>query len=466
VPVIPVETLTGYPSIMDGRVKTLHPAVFGGILARRNTSHVTDLKKYHIPEIDLVIVDLYPFEDTLKSTSDEQAIIEKIDIGGISLIRAAAKNFNDVVVVPSKNQYALLEDILDKQQGIFTLSQRQAFSAAAFRVSASYDASIATWVGGKEENELSVSHAASILLREGETLRYGENPHQRGAFYGDMDRSFRKRCGKELSYNNMVDIDAAMQIMREFRNDEPTFAILKHTNPCGVATRSTVAEAWEAALQADPVSAFGGILISNATIDGETASRIDDIFYEVLLAPGFTEEAYNVLSAKSKRVLLEIQSWDTSDVQVKSILNGFVVQDADTSIEHELNFEVKTEKSPNPSEMKDLSFALACAKHLKSNTIVLAKDRQLLGMGCGQTSRIDACAQAIDKARKMGFNLQGAVMASDAFFPFPDSIELAAEAGITSVVQPGGSLKDSLSIDACNNLGISMVFTGVRHFRH
>lgn len=466
VPVIPVENLTGYPSIMDGRVKTLHPAVFGGILARRNTSHVTDLKKYNIPEIDLVIVDLYPFEDTLKSTSDEQAIIEKIDIGGISLIRAAAKNFNDVVVVPSKNQYAEVEDLLNKQRGVFTLSQRQTLAAAAFRISASYDASIATWVGGTERTASSVAHAASILLREGETLRYGENPHQRGAFYGDMNHSFRKRCGKELSYNNMVDIDAAMQIMREFRNDDPTFAILKHTNPCGVATRTTVAEAWDAALQADPVSAFGGILISNSTIDGETASKIDDIFYEVLLAPGFTEEAYNLLSAKSKRVLLEIQSWDTSDIQIKSILNGYVVQDADKSIESEYSFEVKTNRTPNDTEMKDLAFALACAKHLKSNTIVLAKDRQLLGMGCGQTSRIDACAQAIDKAQKMGFSLQGAVMASDAFFPFPDSIELAAEAGITSVVQPGGSLKDSLSIDACNNLDISMVFTGVRHFRH
>jgi phosphoribosylaminoimidazolecarboxamide formyltransferase/IMP cyclohydrolase len=466
VPVVAVESLTGYPSIMDGRVKTLHPAVFGGILARRNSSHVTDLEKYNIPEIDLVVVDLYPFEDTLKNTDDQHQIIEKIDIGGISLIRAAAKNFTDVVVVPSKMQYDSLHRLLTEQQGISSLQQRRELAAAAFRVSASYDAAIAAWVAGTDTSDLSAVSVSSMLLKSGETLRYGENPHQRAAFYGNMEASFIKRCGKELSYNNMVDIDAAMQLMREFRNAPPTFAILKHTNACGVATRDTVSAAWDAALQADPVSAFGGILISNTIIDHKTAVSIDDIFYEVLLAPGFTDEAYDLLSSRSKRVLLQIASWDSSAVQVKSILNGFIVQDADISLEDERTFEVKTKKSPDAGEMKDLAFALACAKHLKSNTIVLAKNLRLLGMGCGQTSRVDACAQAIDKAKKMGFSLEGAVMASDAFFPFPDCIELASEAGISAVVQPGGSMKDSLSIDACNERNMSMVFTGVRHFRH
>ncbi len=466
VPVVPVESLTGYPSIMDGRVKTLHPAVFGGILARRNSTHVTELEKYNIPEIDLVVVDLYPFEETLKNTDDHHQIIEKIDIGGISLIRAAAKNFTDVVVVPSRQQYHLLHRLLVEQKGSTTLQQRRELAAAAFRLSASYDAAIAAWVAGTDSGNLSALLASSTLFKDGEMLRYGENPHQRAAFYGDMEASFAKRAGKELSYNNMVDIDAAMQLMREFRNELPTFAILKHTNACGLATRDTVSKAWDAALQADPVSAFGGILISNAVIDHETAVKIDDIFYEVLLAPGFTDEAFELLSSRSKRVLLQIASWDSSAVQVKSILNGFVVQDADYSIEDEHIFEVKTLKAPNASEMQDLAFALVCAKHLKSNTIVLAKNLQLLGMGCGQTSRVDACAQAIEKAQKMGFSLEGAVMASDAFFPFPDCIELAAEAGISAVVQPGGSLKDTLSIDACNARNMSMVFTGVRHFRH
>jgi phosphoribosylaminoimidazolecarboxamide formyltransferase/IMP cyclohydrolase len=458
VPVIRVEDLTGYPSILGGRVKTLHPKVFGGILAMRNEDHLAQLNQYQIPPIDLVIVDLYPFEETVAAGGSDADIIEKIDIGGISLIRAAAKNFNDVVVIASKAQYQELNDILIDQQGVSSMEQRRSFSAQAFRVSSSYDHTIQQYLRQDDSFSLNVAHKM--------TLRYGENPHQDACFFGDIDSVFEQLCGKELSFNNLVDIDAALQLIQEFKDDGPTFAILKHTNACGVATRINVAEAWDAALAADPVSAFGGILICNTPIDKDAAEKIDKIFYEVLIAPGFSADAEALLSAKSKRVLLRLKSFDIQPKQYKSLINGVVVQDADLSTEVEGNFVIKTNAKPSAQELKDLVFALKCAKHLKSNTIVLAKNSQLLGMGCGQTSRVDACQHAIHKAKHFGFDLHGAVMASDAFFPFPDCVELVHKEGINAVVQPGGSIKDQLSIDFCDAHGMTMVFTGIRHFKH
>ncbi|MEY3421417.1 MAG: hypothetical protein RIR48_1709 [Bacteroidota bacterium] len=457
-----VEDLTGYPSILDGRVKTLHPKVFGGILAIREEDHIAQLDTYDIPEIDCVIVDLYPFEETVQSTKDESTIIEKIDIGGISLIRAAAKNFNDVVVIPSKDQYPYLLSILKSQNGVSELEQRRYLSAEAFKVSSHYDTAIYNYMADESQKALSFKH--SIVQHE--SLRYGENPHQTGVFFGDFGKMFDKLCGKELSYNNLVDIDAAVALMHEFKNDGPTFAILKHTNACGVASRNTTLDAWNAALEADPVSAFGGILICNHTIDLDAATAIDKIFYEVLIAPDFTEDAKNLLMAKSKRILLRLKSYDLQEKTFKTLLNGVIQQDSDRSTEDASSMEVKTTCSPSSAELKDLVFALKCAKHLKSNTIVLAKNNQLLGMGCGQTSRVDACKQAIAKAYQYGFSLEGAVMASDAFFPFPDCVELVNKEGIRAVVQPGGSIKDQLSIDYCNENNMSMVFTGIRHFRH
>lgn len=457
-----VEDLTGYPSILGGRVKTLHPKVFGGILAMREEDHIAQLDSYEIPEIDLVIVDLYPFEETVKSTTDQSAIIEKIDIGGISLIRAAAKNFMDVVVIPSKTHYGSLLSILKEQNGYSELEQRKYLSAEAFKISSHYDTAIYKFLADDQQQLSSFKH--SILNHE--TLRYGENPHQSGTFFGNLDEMFDKLCGKELSYNNLVDIDAAVALMYEFKNDNPTFAILKHTNACGVATRETTLDAWNAALAADPVSAFGGILISNHTIDLEAAQAIDKIFYEVLIAPAFTDEAVKLLMAKSKRILLKLKSYAQQKRTFKSLLNGIIQQDSDVSTELASDMEVKTNTAPTSDELNDLVFALKCAKHLKSNTIVLAKNNQLLGMGCGQTSRVDACKQAIAKAYQYGFTLDGAVMASDAFFPFPDCVELVHQEGIKAVVQPGGSIKDQLSIDYCNEHNMSMVFTGIRHFRH
>jgi phosphoribosylaminoimidazolecarboxamide formyltransferase/IMP cyclohydrolase len=457
-----VEDLTGYPSILDGRVKTLHPKVFGGILAVRDENHLSQLDQYEIPQIDLVLVDLYPFEETVATTNNEADIIEKIDIGGISLIRAAAKNFNDVVVIPSKEQYAVLLKILSDQKGITHLEQRKYLAAEAFKVSSHYDTAIFNYISEDEQK----SKVFKESITDYETLRYGENPHQRGYYFGKLDEVFDKICGKEISYNNLVDIDAAVQLMSEFRNESPTFAILKHTNACGVATRPTVAEAWSAALAGDPVSAFGGILISNATVDAEAAKEIDKIFYEVLIAPDFTEDAKNLLMAKPKRVLLKLKKYHLRPQMFKSLLNGVIVQDSDMSTEQKEELEVKTQMIPNKREVSDLVFAIKCAKHLKSNTIVLAKNGQLLSMGCGQTSRVDACKQAIEKAGHFGFDLNGAVMASDAFFPFPDCVELVYRKGIRAVVQPGGSIKDQLSIDFCNEHHMSMVFTGVRHFKH
>ncbi|MFZ1749076.1 MAG: bifunctional phosphoribosylaminoimidazolecarboxamide formyltransferase/IMP cyclohydrolase [Saprospiraceae bacterium] len=460
--VIRVEDLTGYPSILDGRVKTLHPKVFGGILAKRSDDHLTQLTKYDIPPMDLVIVDLYPFEETVLATDDQSKIIEKIDIGGISLIRAAAKNFHDVTVISSKDQYQKLYDILTIHKGVTTLQDRQHLAAEAFKVSSHYDTAIFQYLADEALKSATFKHSIMDHL----PLRYGENPHQTATFFGNLDNIVSKLCGKELSYNNLVDIDAAISLMFEFRYEPPTMAILKHTNACGVATRQSVSEAWQSALAADPVSAFGGILIANSTIDLSAAELIDQIFYEVLIAPDFTPEAEVLLRKKAKRVLLKLHKYPQSPQTFRSLINGVIVQDADRESSGPQDLRVMTKLSPNPEEISDLLFAEKCAKHLKSNTIVLVRDKQLLGMGCGQTSRVDACAQAIAKAKKFGFSLIGAVMASDAFFPFPDCVELVYHEGIKAVIQPGGSIKDQYSIDYCDQQGMSMVFTGSRHFRH
>ncbi len=456
-----VEDLTSYPSILDGRVKTLHPKVFGGILARREEEHWRELEQFGIPEIDLVIVDLYPFEETVAHTEDEATIIEKIDIGGIALIRAAAKNYKDVVVVPSQGEYDDLLSLLQAQNGETQLEDRKALARKAFAITAHYDVAIYKYFMASDMDE-EFKHS----VREKHPLRYGENPHQRGVFYGELYSMFDKLGGKELSYNNLVDVDAAVGLMREFKDNAPTFAVLKHTNACGVATRSTIAEAWEAALAGDPVSAFGGILIANQAIDLATATSINQLFYEVLIAPDFEEDALELLQKKKKRILLKIKTYNASPKTYKSLLNGVIVHDTDLAIEAEGDLKIATEKSPSVAQINDLLFANAVAKHLKSNTIVLAKDQQLLGMGCGQTSRVDALKQAIAKAKHFGFELSGAVMASDAFFPFPDCVEIADQEGIKAVIQPGGSIKDQDSVDYCNAHDIAMVMTGVRHFRH
>lgn len=461
VPVEAVEDLTTYPSILDGRVKTLHPKVFGGILARREESHLAQLEEYAIPEIDLVIVDLYPFEETVANSASESAIIEKIDIGGISLIRAAAKNYRDVVVVPSKDEYGMLLELLAEKNGETDLADRKELARRAFKVSSHYDTAIFQYFDQDSDDR-----AFKQSIHQQETLRYGENPHQQGIFHGDLTELFDKLNGKAISYNNLVDIDAAVALMTEFKEDEPTFAILKHTNACGVATRATVLEAWTDALAADNISAFGGILICNREIDLATAQEINKLFYEVLIAPSFAEDALTLLMSKKKRILLKIKGFEVQPRSFKSLLNGVIEQDTDLKMETAGDLEVMTQKEPTAAEIADLIFANKCGKHLKSNTIVLARGNQLLSMGCGQTSRVDALKQAIDKAGRFGFELGGAVMASDAFFPFPDCVEIAHEAGITAVIQPGGSIKDQLSIDFCDEHGIAMVKTGVRHFKH
>ncbi len=456
-----VEDLTSYPSILDGRVKTLHPKVFGGILARRDEDHLGQLAKYDMPEIDLVIVDLYPFEDTVKSTDDEEAIIEKIDIGGIALIRGAAKNFNDVVIVPSKNEYPMIQKILAEQNAESTLADRKELARRAFKVSSHYDTAIFNYFD-RDSDDVSFKHS----LIDSQVLRYGENPHQQGIFFGELDTMFEKISGKELSFNNLVDVDAAVNVMSEFVDSDPTFAVLKHTNTCGIATRSTVVEAWHAALAGDPVSAFGGILISNTTVDLATAEEINKLFYEVVIAPEFDQDAINLLTKKKKRVLMKINRWHVNDKSFKSILNGVIQQDTDKSMESSDKMECVTDAQATPQQLSDLEFANKCVKHLKSNTIVLVKNNQLLGMGCGQTSRVDALRQAISKATAFGFDLEGCVMASDAFFPFPDCVEIAHDAGTAAVVQPGGSIKDNLSVDYCNSKGMPMLMTGIRHFKH
>ncbi|HAW05792.1 MAG TPA: bifunctional phosphoribosylaminoimidazolecarboxamide formyltransferase/IMP cyclohydrolase PurH [Saprospirales bacterium] len=456
-----VEDLTSYPSILDGRVKTLHPKVFGGILARRDEDHLGQLAKYDMPEIDLVIVDLYPFEDTVKSTDDEEAIIEKVDIGGIALIRGAAKNFNDVVIVPSKNEYPMIQKILAEQNAESTLADRKELARRAFKVSSHYDTAIFNYFD-RDSDDVSFKHS----LIDSQVLRYGENPHQQGIFFGELDTMFEKISGKELSFNNLVDVDAAVNVMSEFEDSDPTFAVLKHTNTCGIATRSTVLEAWHAALAGDPVSAFGGILISNTTVDLATAEEINKLFYEVVIAPEFDQDAINLLTKKKKRVLMKINRWHVNNKSFKSILNGVIQQDTDKSMESSDKMECVTDAQATPQQLSDLEFANKCVKHLKSNTIVLVKNNQLLGMGCGQTSRVDALRQAISKATAFGFDLEGCVMASDAFFPFPDCVEIAHDAGTAAVVQPGGSIKDNLSVDYCNSKGMPMLMTGIRHFKH
>lgn len=456
-----VEDLTSYPSILGGRVKTLHPKVFGGILNRRsNEGDQSQIAEFEIPEIDLVIVDLYPFEDTVASGAPHTDIIEKVDIGGISLIRAAAKNYSDVVIIPSKDQYQEFLDILNTENGGTTLGQRKDFATASFNVSSHYDTHIFNYFTEKKVSGFKASHSPA------KTLRYGENPHQNGVFYGDLDGIFDKLHGKELSYNNLLDVDAAVNLMEDFKNDDPTFAILKHNNACGFATRSTIKEAYVDALAGDPVSAFGGILISNTKIDAETATEINSLFCEVVIAPGFDDTALATLKEKKNRVLLVQKPVELPKKQFRTILNGVLEQDKDMITDKAADFVTKTNTAPTDQEVKDLEFANKLVKHTKSNTIVLAKNGQLLASGTGQTSRVDALRQAIHKAESFKFDLKGAVMASDAFFPFPDCVEIADKAGITAVIQPGGSIKDEHSINYCNENGVSMVFTGNRHFKH
>jgi len=458
--VIAVEDLTGYPSILGGRVKTLHPKVFGGILNRReNKEDKTQIGQYEIPEIDLVIVDLYPFEETLSSGASDTDIIEKIDIGGISLIRAAAKNFNDVVIIASKDDYKTLGNILAENGGYTSLSHRKAFARQAFNVSSHYDTAIFNYFN--QEDPLSVFKYSE---QKAGTLRYGENPHQNGVFYGNLDAMFDKLNGKELSYNNLVDVDAAVALIDEF--EEPTFAILKHTNACGIASRESILEAWKAALACDPVSAFGGVLICNREIDAETAIEINKLFFEVLLAPAFEEKAKEILSAKKNRILLKRNDVKLPSKQFKTLLNGVIEQDKDMLMETAAEMKPVTERKPSEQQLKDLVFANKIVKHTKSNTIVLAGNSCLIASGVGQTSRVDALQQAIVKAKAFNFDLSGSVMASDAFFPFPDCVEIAAHAGIVMILQPGGSIKDQESIDMANDKGVGMVTTGIRHFKH
>lgn len=461
IPVIPVEDLTDYPSILDGRVKTLHPKIFGGILARRVPEHQAQLKQYNIPELDLVIVDLYPFSETVQKTTDHEAIIEKIDIGGISLIRAGAKNYQDVVIIPCKEEYDTLSRLLDVKRGQTDLEDRVYFASKAFQVSAAYD----TAIGDYFRKDISVD-AFIAQARPAKSLRYGENPHQRGTFYGSLEKVVKQLHGKELSYNNLVDVDAALTLISEFRDAEPTCVVIKHTNACGIATRTSLSEAWKDALAGDPVSAFGGIIAANRPIDLTTASSINELFYEVLMAPGFSEEALAVLQSKKNRILLQYPDFYQPREQYRSLLNGILVQDYDSRREKQEDLQIVTKAVPTRDEISDLLFANICVKHLKSNTIVLARNRQLLGMGCGQTSRVDALNQAIAKATSFGFDLTGAVMASDAFFPFPDCVEIADKAGIHAVIQPGGSVKDAESIAYCDVNGMAMVLTGNRHFKH
>jgi len=461
--VVAVEDITSYPSILGGRVKTLHPKVFGGILNRQNVaSDQQELKQYEIPQLDLVIVDLYPFENTVASGASEQDIIEKIDIGGISLIRAAAKNFADVLCVSDKNDYQEVLDLLIASNGAPSREDRKRFATKAFQVSSHYDAAIFNYFN----NDTQASSALKISQQEAKSLRYGENPHQEGTFYGPLGDLLEQIHGKEVSYNNLLDIDAAVNLMLEFYDGQPTFAILKHNNACGFATRNNLVNAYEDALAGDPVSAFGGVLITNKEIDLATAEKINDLFCEVVIAPSFAQEALAVLTSKKNRILLTQKSTKLKGKTIRTCLNGYLVQDRDNVTDSKDILTTATDKAPNESEIEDLLFASKICKHTKSNTIVLVKNGQLLASGTGQTSRVDALQQAINKAQNFGFDLTNAVMASDAFFPFPDCVEIAKNAGVMSVIQPGGSIKDQLSIDYCNAQNMSMVFTGIRHFKH
>lgn len=457
VPVVPVEDLTTYPSILGGRVKTLHPSVFGGILGRRdNETDVQEMKQYKIPEIDLVIVDLYPFEETVANTTEEKAIIEKIDIGGPSMIRGAAKNFKDVVVVAAKNDYMLLEQLLTNQNGETTIEQRRAFAAKAFEVVANYDLAIYNYFHPQQEWTVMNKGVQQIL-------RYGENPHQRAGFFGDLSQVFMQLHGKEISYNNLVDIDAAIQLIGEFT--EGTFAIIKHTNVCGIASRPQPAEAWKAALAGDPESAFGGVLVCNQPIDAATAEAINEIFFEVLIAPSFQPAALQVLQSKKNRILLQLnQKWKAGSSMFKSVLNGTLSQGTDEG--NYKKWEDVGGRDATAAEKADLEFANIVCKHLKSNAIALVKNKQLIGKGCGQTSRIDALRHAIEKSKQFSFDLKGAVLASDAFFPFNDCVKIGHEAGIVAFVQPGGSVRDKDSIEYCQQNKLAMVMTDMRHFKH
>jgi len=456
-----VADLTGYPSILAGRVKTLHPKVHGGILARRGEAQdLAELEKYEIPMIDLVIVDLYPFEETVASGASDEEIIEKIDIGGIALIRGAAKNFGDVVIIPSQAYYGELADILEEKGCATSLADRKYFASRAFDVSSHYDSQIFKYmsIGEKSENSLKITHSNP------KPLRYGENPHQKAFFYGDLEAKFEQLNGKELSYNNMVDIEGALQLVKEFQ--EPFFAIIKHTNPCGCATGKNALEAWTKALASDPVSAFGGVIACNQTIDLAVAEAIHDLFFEVLVAPDFTAEAKKLLSKKKNRILLRQKEGFTANKIVKSVLDGVLVQDCDTILANPNTWEVKTSRKPTQAEIDNILFGEKVVKHLKSNAIAIVKDGQLIGGGLGQTSRIDALKQAVQKSKEYNFDLNGSVLASDAFFPFTDSVEFAKAHGIEVVVEPGGSLRDEDIVKYCEENGMCLVFTGLRHFKH
>lgn len=459
--VVPVEDLTEYPSIFGGRVKTLHPKIFGGILHRRdNESDLQQAAEYQIPAIDLVIVDLYPFEETVASGASESEIIEKIDIGGISLIRAAAKNFKDTLIVSHRGQYEDTLALLSEGNGETTLAQRQSFAAEAFNISSHYDTAIFQYF-----NRIEGISSFKQSIREGKSLRYGENPHQKGVFFGPLDEMFTQLNGKELSYNNLVDVDAAVNLIEEFEG-EKAFAILKHTNACGCAIGNTVADAYKKAFEADTISAFGGVLISNSTIDLVAAEAMNSLFFEILIAPDFTEEAIELLKTKKNRILLKQLKGLEGKVMFKNLLNGVIQQDRDLKTDAAADLKTVTTRAPSKQEIESMVFASKVAKHTKSNTIVLAIDGQLLASGVGQTSRVDALKQAIDKAKAFNLSLDGAVMASDAFFPFPDCVEIAHKAGIKAVIQPGGSIRDQDSIDYCDQNGMAMVVTGTRHFKH
>ncbi len=460
IPCTAVESLTGYPSILGGRVKTLHPKVFGGILGRRELEKdQQQMAEYEIPEIDLVIVDLYPFEQTVASGACEADIIEKIDIGGISLIRGAAKNFNDVVIVASKAQYAPLYEILKSKGAQTELEERRFFAREAFAVSSAYDSAIFNYFDKDDNSAFRQTNDTPM------SLRYGENPHQKGAFYGKFNDMLEQIHGKEISYNNLLDINAAVELIADFAG-ETTFAILKHNNACGLASRPTLAEAWDAALAGDPVSAFGGVLIANANVDKATAEKVNELFFEVIIAPGYDADALEILKQKKNRIILIQKSTEMPQKTFRSVLNGVLVQDRDSKVEVAADLQVVSKIAPKEDEIEDMLFANKIVKHSKSNAIVLAKNRQLIASGVGQTSRVDSLRHAIEKAGSFGFSLEGAVMASDAFFPFPDCVQIAHEAGITAVVHPGGSIRDKESVDYCDANGVAMVITGFRHFKH
>jgi len=455
-----VEDLTTYPSILGGRVKTLHPSVFGGILARReNSLDLEQIRKYNIPEIDLVIVDLYPFEETVRTMSDEDEIIEKIDIGGISLIRAAAKNYNDVLIVSGREQYPELLNLLKEKKGFTSLEDRKYYAAMAFKTSSNYDTAIFKYFN--REAKINVFRES---INDSYPLRYGENPHQKGIFYGNPDQLFEKLHGKEISYNNFLDIESALNLIDEFQ--ETTFVIIKHNNACGVASRKDLTVAWRDALACDPVSAYGGVIVTNVTIDDATASEIDRVFFEIIIAPDFTDKALEILRQKKNRIILKRKEVTASTHCFRSLLNGVLWQEPDNSTQKGSDMRPVTKRIPEPSEVEDLVFANIIVKHSKSNAIVLARNKQLCASGIGQTSRIDSLKQAVGKAILFGFDLKGSVMASDAFFPFADCVEVAHKAGVTAVVQPGGSVRDQESVDYCSANGMAMVFTGVRHFKH